>query len=125
VKQLVAHLTWYESRIVEGAQQVLATGKRDPTRSGLAALPMDERNARIAQESCARPLADVLAEADQMFEALLAMMRACPDEFLNDPRLIGLPDDVIPWMLIAGNSYAHYQEHERSIRAWLELQAGG
>ncbi len=120
VKQIVAHLTWYENRIVESARQLLAEGMRNPERSGLAALPMDERNAHIAAESRTRPLTDVLAEADQVFSQLMTLIKACPDELLNNPRYTGLHDDVVPWMLVAGNSYAHYQEHEQSIRAWLE-----
>jgi hypothetical protein len=117
VKQLVAHLTWYEQAVVEGAQQALNTGtfsRRRPADIGL-----DEMNAQIAQESHARPASDVLAEADEVFEQLLALIAACSDAILNDPQLLGLPDDMPPWMRIANNSYAHYREHEPALRAWL------
>jgi hypothetical protein len=50
---------------------------------------------------------------------LLAVILATPDELLNDPRRLGLPEDVVPWTLVANNSYAHYQEHAQAIRAWL------
>ncbi len=117
VKELVAHLTWYERRVVEGAQQVLSTGTY--TRPDTAGLSMDERNARIAAESRARPLDEVLAEADQVFGQLLAVIATCPEDVLNDPRRLGLPGDMVPWMAVASNSYAHYREHEPDIRAWL------
>lgn len=120
VKQLVAHLTWYERVVVEGAQQVLGTGQYARVRTGLAALPMDERNDRIAAESHTRPVGDVLAEADQVVGQLLALVAAVPDDILNDPRRLGLPDDVVPWMLVANNSYAHYREHAEAIRTWLD-----
>jgi hypothetical protein len=121
VKELIAHLTWYERRIVESAQQIVNTGT-DPTRvrSGLAALSMDERNEIIAAESRQRPLADVLAEADQVFSQLLGVIAACPDELLNNAAVLGLPDDIPPWMRVANNSYGHFREHEASIRAWLD-----
>src|SRR5690348_3946516 len=51
VKELVAHLTWYERAVVEGTRQVLSTGTYRRPQSGLNALDMDERNARIAEES--------------------------------------------------------------------------
>jgi len=117
VKQLVAHLTWYEQAVVEGAQQALNTGtfsRRRPDGVGL-----DEMNALIAEESRARPASDVLAEADAVFAQLLTLIAACPNAILNDPRLLGLPDDMPPWMRVANNSYAHYREHEPALRAWL------
>jgi DinB superfamily len=117
VKQLVAHLTWYEQAVVEGAQQALNTGtfsRRRPDGVGL-----DEMNALFAEESRTRPASDVLAEADAVFEQLLALIAACPDAILNDPQLLGLPDDMPPWMRVANNSYAHYREHEPALRAWL------
>jgi hypothetical protein len=120
-KQLVAHLTWYEQAIVEGAQQALTTGTF--TRRRPADMGLDEMNASIAEESRARPASDVLAEADAVFEALLALIGVCPQELLNDPQLLGLPDDTPPWMRVANNSYAHYREHEPALRVWLTANA--
>ncbi len=117
VKQIVAHLTWYEGVIVEGAQTIL---RGDPfVRTGLRALSIDERNVILAEESRTRPLHDVLAESERVFGQLLAVIAACPDDLLNDPRRLGLPEDVAPWTLVANNSYAHYREHAQAIRAWL------
>ena len=82
-------------------------------------MSLDEMNAQIAEESRARPASDVLAEAEAVFGQLLTLISACPDAILNDPRLLGLPDDMPPWMRVANNSYAHYREHEPALRAWL------
>jgi hypothetical protein len=120
VKQIVAHLTWYEGVIVEGAQQLLRTGTF--VREGLRALSLDERNAILAEESRPRPAPAILAESERVFGQLLAVIAACPDELLNDPRRLGLPEDVVPWLLVANNSYGHYQEHAQAIRAWLGTQ---
>ena len=117
VKQIVAHLTWYEGVIVEGAQTLL---RGDPfVRTGLRALSIDERNVLLAEESRVQSVHDVLAESERVFGQLLAVIAACPEDLLNDPRRLGLPDDVAPWTLVANNSYAHYQEHAQAIRAWL------
>ncbi len=117
VKQLVAHLTWYEQAIVEGAQQVQSTGKFSRRRP--EGVSMHDVNAQIAAEGQERSAADVLAEADSVFAQMLAVIQAVPTEMLNDPRLLGLPDDVTPWMAVANNSYAHYCEHEPELSAWL------
>ena len=119
-KELVAHLTWYERAVVEGAQQALGTGRYTRPQTGLTGTGMDERNAYIAAESRPRSVSDVLAEADQVFSQLVAMIAACPQEVLNDPHRLGLPDDFVPWMAVANNSYAHYRQHEQAVRAWLD-----
>jgi hypothetical protein len=120
VKQLVAHLSWYEAAIVEGAEHALSTGtfkRRRPE-----GVSMDEMNARIASESRNRPVTEVLAEADSVFARLLPLIESCPENLLNDPGVLGLPQDMVPWMGVANNSYAHYREHEPDLRAWLARQ---
>jgi DinB superfamily len=119
VKEIIAHLTWYERAVVDGARQITNTGTFTRNNDGLG---MDERNNRIAAESRARPVGDVLAEADDVFGQLLKVIATCPDELLNNAKLLGLPDDVPPWMRVANNSYAHYRQHAQSIRAWLARQ---
>lgn len=119
VKQIVAHLSWYEGVIVEGARQLMSSGTF--AREGLRALSIDERNAILAEQSRTRAVRDVLTESERVFGQLLAVVAACPDDLLNDPRRLGLPDDVAPWTLVANNSYAHYQEHAQAIRAWLAM----
>lgn len=120
VKELVAHLTWYECAVVDAAGQVMSGGAF--TRPGEGAGGLDERNERIVAASRARPARDVLAETDEVFGELLKVIAACPENLLNDARLLGLPDDIPPWMRVANNSYAHYREHAESLRAWLAWQ---
>ena len=120
VKQIVAHLTWYERAVVDGARQISSTGTFTRANDGLG---MDERNTRVADESRTRSVDDVLAEADDVFDQMLKVIAACPDNLLNNAKLLGLPDDVPPWMRVANNSYLHYQQHEQPIRAWLARNA--
>jgi hypothetical protein len=122
VKQLVAHLTWYERAIIEGAQQAMSTGTF--TRRRPEGVGMDEMNARIAEDARTRSVDDVLAEADEVFGQLLGLIAAVPQDILNDPRRLGLPEDMVPWMGVANNSYAHYREHEPALRAWVEQVSG-
>ena len=106
--------------MVDAAGQVMSGGSF--VRPGDGAGGIDERNERIASASRARPAGDALAEADEVFGQLLGVIAACPDDLLNDARLLGLPDDIPPWMRVANNSYAHYREHAGSLRAWLARQ---
>ena len=73
----------------------------------------------MADESHARQLSDVLAESEQVFDQLLALIVAAPEHLLNDTQHFGLPGEVAPWMAVASNSYAHYREHAEAVRAWI------
>jgi hypothetical protein len=89
VKDLIAHLTWYERAVVEGAQQILTSGTVTRRRASL-----DENNAQIAAASRNRSVKEVQDEAEKVFAQLLLVVNACPDQILNDPTFLGLPDDL-------------------------------
>lgn len=118
LKEVVAHLTWYERAVVTAARQLMREGTF--TRPGEGLGPMDERNARIAAEARERPLVEVLTESEHVFAGLLALLPLIPDQALNDASLFGLPEDIPPWMRVANNSYAHYRQHAGEVRAWLD-----
>jgi hypothetical protein len=120
VKDLVAHLTWYEQSVVEGARQILSSGTF--TRRRPAGVDVHEQNARIAAASQTRSVTEVFAEAHAVFQQMLVLVEACPDDLLNDPHVLGLNEDLVPWMGVANNSYGHYHEHEPALRAWLARQ---
>lgn len=119
IKDLLAHITWYEREMINLIQTRVLAG------SELWNLPTDEQNAAIYEENRHRPLADVQAEAQQVYEQLINTAETLSDEDLNDPtRFSGMFADWIPWKLIAENSYEHYQQHISDIQAWLD-QGGG
>ena len=65
----------------------------------------------------------MLAEEWQVYAQLLAEVQKLSDEDLNDPRRFReMPADWVPWEVIAGNSFKHYQDHILPIRAWLDQQ---
>jgi len=115
MKDVVAHVTWYEREMVG----VLATHAL--VGSDLWDLPQDERNRLMFEQNRQRPLGDVLAEAREVFDQLLAAMRSLSDEDLVDPgRFRDMPADWVPWQILAGNTYEHYRDHLPALRAWLE-----
>ena len=111
VKDLVAHVTWYEREVVK----MLRTRTMDG--SDLWALGPDERNAAIHREVRGMSLADVRAESAMVFAALMEQLRLLPDEAYHDAaRFTDMPPDWVPWKLIAGNTIWHYPDHTGSIR---------
>jgi uncharacterized protein (TIGR03083 family) len=118
VKDIVAHVTWYEREMVG----VLRT--RALAGSDLWELSPDQRNVALFEELRDRPVAGVLTEARQTFAELVALVEGLAEEDLHDPtRYRGMPPDWIPWELLAANCFAHYPVHGKTIRVWLEQQA--
>ena len=114
IKDIIAHMTWGEREALGILQARALVG------SDLWNLPQDERNAAVFVENRDRPLHEVLTEAQQVYAQLLEAVQTLSDEDLNDPnRFRDMPTDWLPWQIIAGNSYEHYQQHTPSIRAWL------
>jgi hypothetical protein len=117
VKDIVAHVTWYEREMVELLKDRALQG------SELWELPHHERNAAIYEQNRHRSLDDVLGEAEAVYRQFYTLAEILTDEDLTDPsRYRNMPADWIPWRIIAENSYEHYRQHCKAVRAWLEKQ---
>lgn len=117
VKDIVAHVTWYERETAGVFQARALIG------SELWALSQDERNAAVYMQNRGRSLQEVLEEAQEVFQQLLEAVQALAEEDIFDPhRFPGMPAEWQPWQMIASNSYEHYPQHIPAIRAWLDRQ---
>ena len=114
VKDVIAHVASGESGIVP----VLRTHVLVDT--DLWNLSDDERNEIEYQQKKDRPLHDIVNEERQAYTALLEVVQQLSDEDLNDPHYFkNMPEEWIPWQLIAGDSFKHYEDHMPSLRDWL------
>ena len=116
VKDLIAHNTWNELEMVKMLQnRDLSTGSDD-----LWMLSNDERNQTLFERDRDLPLDTVLAEAEEVRTKLLRETEKVEDADLNDPRrFANMPDDWVPWQIIAGCTFTHYPEHIAAIKAWI------
>ena len=121
VKDLVAHLTGWRRRTITRLQAVLKQ-EPDPPPYWPAHLTTDDAiNAWFYETSRAHTLDEVLADADAVFEELLAAIAALPDEVVANPT-----QHITWWADEPFDTYAfmnHYYEHEPDIRRWLDQQA--
>ena len=118
VKDVIAHVMWSEREMVGVMQAHALVG------SDLWDLPEDERNAVVFAEQRDQPLHDVLSEEQQVYAQFLEAVQALSDEDFTDPhRFREMPEQWLPWQILAGCSFAHYRQHTPSIRAWLSSMA--
>ena len=114
VKDVVAHVAWFEREIGPVFSTHVFSG------SNLWALPPDERNGAIFAQNRDRPLDQTLREEVVLYDALWTALQSLHDADLRDPmRYRDMPDAWLPWRLIAENTYEHYAAHGAEIRAWL------
>lgn len=114
VKDVIAHVTWGEREIVPIMRTHVLAG------SELWNLSDDERNEIVYQQNRDRPLQEIMHEEQQAYTDLFEAAQALSDEDLNDPhRFKQMPVEWVPWQIIAGCSFKHYQDHMPSIREWL------
>jgi uncharacterized damage-inducible protein DinB len=120
VKDLVAHVTWYERETLELLR------RRAVPWSGPWSLSGDERNRAIFAQHRDWPWGEVVAEARDVYRQLLAALEALPEEDFHDPRRFqGMPEDWLPWRLFAGNTSDHYRHHLPAVQAWLDRGDAG
>ncbi len=118
VKDVIAHVMWSEREMVGVMQTHALVG------SDLWDLPEDERNAIMVTEKRDQPLQEVLTEEQQVYAQFLEAVQALSDEDFTDPRRFReMPEQWLPWRILAGCSFAHYRQHTPSIRAWLSSAA--
>ncbi|HEY7348782.1 MAG TPA: DinB family protein [Ktedonobacterales bacterium] len=114
VKDLVAHVSWYEREMLPVIRLHVFTGSEWWT------LPTDERNVLIYQQNSHRPLQEIIHEGQHSYSDLLEAVHSLSDEDLNDPRRFSdMPDDWVPWQIFAANSSEHYQDHLPALRTWV------
>lgn len=115
VKDIIAHISWYER------ETTILIEERAFVGSDLWQLPQDERNIPIYAENKDRQLDEVLAEAEIVFEQLVRAVESLSNqELLDATHFREMPKEWVPWKVIASNSYEHYHQHTPGIRAWLD-----
>jgi hypothetical protein len=114
LKDIIAHITWHEKEMLGLVEAHALVG------SELWDLPTDERNAAIYEATHHQSLEQVLLESAQVHLELLEELPTLSDADLTDPGSFpDMPPDWQPWMLIAQNTYEHYQDHIKDVEHWL------
>lgn len=115
LKALVVHIHWYEGEMLEVLRQRALKG------SPFWDLPTDERNAQIERQTRYRPLAELIAEGQAIYISLFEELQRLPEQAFHSAQYFDkMPDDWIPWEMLASNLFEHYLEHVREIREILE-----
>jgi hypothetical protein len=116
VKDILAHITWYEREMVNVVLNRTLAG------SDLWDAPLELRNQTIYAENRDRDLKDVLDDFKVVFESMLeAMITLTDDDLLDASHFAKMPSDWKPWEVFASNTYEHYDDHLVELSSWQEI----
>lgn len=110
VKDIIAHVTWWEEEALKHLPRILAGGR--PPRYSVTYGGIDAFNAWMTEQRKDLSLAEVLRQRDEVHHSLVAFIESAPihetaveTRFLRRLRL---------------DTYGHYPKHARAIRLWRE-----
>ena len=117
-KDVAAHLTGWRRRTV---LRLEAAGRGDPPPANpwpadLGDEETDAINAWMHERSKDRPSAELLTEADRVYDDFIAVVETLPADVLTDPNRFGWMEGVA---LADGDFNGHLDEHEPDVRRWL------
>ena len=118
VKDVIAHLTYFERWMADRLQEHLRGENYVPTEMDF--MEDDPKNEIIYQQHRDDSLQAVQAESRRAFRELVEGLEAHPESFLIEPQQFeGSPMPVVIWKLVEANIYEHYGIHMPSIKEWL------
>ncbi len=118
VKDLLAHITFWEWHTLTGIQAGLR-GERPDWPPGNA----DTINARIYARSHDRPLAQVLADFHQTHREFMDQLAALDEADLIEPGRFDWSRRPVR-AAVYEDGYGHYPRHARQLQAWLDGSSG-
>ena len=120
VKDILAHITTWEQRMVRWLEETLQGDVPQMLPPGMTWDDLDQWNEQTYLENRERPLAEVLAKFHQSYQQALKAAEAASEEDLMDPQRFAWREGRPLWIMVAANTYWHYEEHNQAIRTWLE-----
>jgi hypothetical protein len=117
LKDTVAHIAFWQSSLVDRIEAALHHRPVDPP-PDISPAEVDRLNRQAVEASRARSWAEVHADLRRSLQSLLHLVESLPEEELFAPHRFQEIERAPLWRAIAGETYAHYQEHIDTLRSW-------
>ncbi len=113
VKDLIAHLTWWEQHMVKCVTLATSGGTvvYDET--------IDEANERVFEEKKDIPLDLVLVEWKASFPTVIKLVESLSDSQINDSSVANIEDKALLNPLI-GDTFGHYKMHRNDLEIYVK-----
>ena len=123
VKDILAHIVAHQQYMIQWIDRRLHG--ETPQEFQPYDMPEDQLarlNEQIYLENRNGPLAELLAELDRTYVRTLTLVSGPEEADLTDTSRFRLAGGEPLWEAVAANTFWHYEEHGRDIRAWMKRQ---
>lgn len=115
VRDLIAHVTWWEEEALTHLPLILEGGK--PPRYSMMYGGIDAFNAQMTERKRHLSLSEVLRERDETHRRLIDFLGSVPDDqFVSETRFRHR---------LRLDTYGHYPKHTEGIRRWRAFREQG
>jgi len=114
VKDLIAHITWWESFILGRVTGLIKGEKSKPAES------QDVLNARAYEQLKDVPLDEVLGAFEANWSKLEALISALSVEQINTPAYYRTYDGIALLPILGAGTFNHYPSHMVDLRAYVD-----
>lgn len=118
VKDLIAHVTWWEQFMVKRVRKWAAGQDVEPVTDE------DRINHYVWDALHEQPLARVLAEWQTSLPMIEALIDGLDEAAMNEIGRFKMPDDMRLLDPIIGNTFGHYAQHSADLRAYVQRVQG-
>lgn len=113
VKDVIAHITWWEGAMVNWVKRALSGEMLTRTETP------DEINARVHADNRDLPLSAILESFEASFPLVESLLERLTDDEINDPEVCNIREMPLLYFIV-GNTFAHYADHVDDLRAYVE-----
>ncbi len=118
IKDILAHIAAWHHRLLTWLHAAIRN--EEPTISGPDSVEeMDALNLQFYEENKSRPLDEVLTDFRTTYLQITDIVQAMPEDNLTNPQRFSWAQGRPLLLLVAGDTYEHYQEHIKQIQEWL------
>jgi hypothetical protein len=114
VKDLIAHISWWENFIISRVRELINGKKSEPVEYH------DLINARTYQCYKDSSFAEILAAFDANWLRLEALINTLTDKQINTPAYYQTYDGVALLPILAAGTFNHYPSHMSDLHAYVE-----
>jgi hypothetical protein len=123
VKDLLAHLTVWETRMVEWIGQSLRGEVPERPAPGMTWDDLDRLNEETYLLYKDRSLSEALSDFHTTYRRAMEVVSSLQERDLLDPQRFAWRQGAPLWHMVAANTWEHYQEHHAAISHWLTEEA--
>ena len=119
IKDLIAHVNIWEERMVGWMELTLRGENPMQLPEGETWDDLDAWNHRTYLEMKPIPLDEVIQTWKANFARVISAIDSASEEDLLEADRFTWREGKALWLMIASNTYVHYQDHQETIETWL------